>query len=134
MQENEQQDKSTSNARPRRLNGIVILALIVIGLIAVSYKPSIARIHCTDEILNNKPEVIMLGTWWCPYCYEARRYLTRNNISYCEYDIENSAEGEKLFNDNNGQVIPVLLVDKYMMSGFDEARLEKLLNRVKDAS
>ena len=135
MQENEQQSKkNTSKPRPRRLSGIVILALIVIGLVIVSYKPSIARIHCNDEVLKSKPEVIMLGTWWCPYCHQARRYLTRNNISYCEYDIERSAEGEKLFNDINGQTIPVLLIDKYMISGFDEARLEHLLNRVREAS
>lgn len=113
---------------------MVILALIVIGLVIVSYKPSIARVHCNDEVLNSKPEVIMLGTWWCPYCYQARRYLTSNNISYCEYDIERSAEGEKLFNDINGQTIPVLLIDKYMISGFDETRLEHLLNRVREAS
>lgn len=134
MQKQSQQNIKPINSRPRRLNGIVILALIVIGLIIVNYKPSIARVHCNDEILKSKPEVIMLGTWWCPYCYQARRYLTRNNISYCEYDIEQSAEGEKLFNDINGQAIPVLLVDKYMLSGFDEMRLEHLLNKVREAS
>ena len=76
----------------------------------------------------------MLSTWWCPYCNQARRYLTDNNISYCEYDIERSAEGEKLFNDINGQAIPVLIVDKYMMSGFDESRLESLLDRARQSS
>ena len=116
------------------MNGIVILVLIVIGLIIVNYKPSSARSHCTDEILKGKPEVIMLGTWWCPYCYQARRYLTANKISYCEYDIERSKQGEKLFNDVNGQVIPVLIVDKYMMSGFDESRLERLLSKARESS
>lgn len=134
MKNIEQQGKNTGEHRPRRLNGIVILVLMVIGLVIVSYKPSIARIHCNDEVLKSNPEVIMLGTWWCPYCYQARRYLTDNNISYCEYDIERSAEGEKLFNDVNGQVIPVLLIDKYMMSGFDEARLKNLLHKTREAS
>lgn len=134
MQENTQPNKNTGKSRPRRLNGLVIIALIVIGLVIINYKPSIARIHCNDEVLNSKPEVIMLGTWWCPYCYQARRYLTSNNISYCEYDIEQSTEGEKLFNDVDGQVIPVLLIDKYMMNGFDEARLERLLGMAREAS
>ncbi len=134
MQENDQHNKESVTSRPRRLNGIVILGLIVIGLIIVSYKPTVARIHCNDEILVNKPQVIMLGTWWCPYCYQARRYLSSHNISYCEYDIERSAEGKQLFNDTNAQVIPVLIVDKYMMSGFDESRLENLLNRAGESS
>ena len=134
MTSSEQQGNNTARPRPRRLNGIVILVVIVIGLVIVSYKPTIARIHCNDEILKSKPEVIMLSTWWCPYCYQARRYLTDNNISYCEYDIESSAKGEKLFNDVNGQVIPVLLIDKYTMRGFDEARLENLLHKIREAS
>ena len=134
MTSSEQQGNNTARPRPRRLNGIVILVVIVIGLVIVSYKPSITRIHCNDEILKSKPEVIMLSTRWCPYCYQARRYLTDNNISYCEYDIESSAKGEKLFNDVNGQVIPVLLIDKYTMRGFDEARLENLLHKIREAS
>ncbi len=134
MQNNKQQGNNSDKPRPRRLNGIVILALIVIGLIIVSHKPSIARIHCNDEVLKNKPEVIMLSTGWCSYCYQARRYLTDNNISYCEYDIERSAKGEKLFNDVNGQVIPVLLIGNYSISGFDEARLENLLRKTREAS
>ncbi len=129
MQKEQKQGNDSGRSRPRRLNGIVILVLVVAGLIAVSYKPTIARVHCNPEILDSNPEVIMLGTWWCPYCYQARRYLTATNISYCEYDIERSKEGEKLFNDVNGQVIPVLIVDKYMMSGFDESRLENLLSK-----
>lgn len=134
MQEHEQQNKNTGSSRPRRLNGMVIIVLVAIGLIIVNYKPTIARIHCNDEILSSKPEVIMLSTWWCPYCYQARRYLTNNHISYCEYDIERSAKGEKIFNDINGQAIPVLLVDKYMINGFDETRLERLLSKVREAS
>ena len=134
MQENQKQDYDSGRSRPRRLNGIVILALIVIALIAVSYKPTIARVDCSPEMLESKPEVIMLGTWWCPYCYQARRYLTANNIRYCEYDIERSAEGERLYNDVNGQVIPILIVDRYMMSGFDESRLENLLNKARESS
>jgi glutaredoxin len=134
MQGTEQTDHKADNQKPRRINGMVILALVVAGLIFISYKPSVARIHCTDEIVSSKPEVIMLSTWWCPYCYQARRYLTENNISYCEYDIERSAEGEKLFNDVNGRAIPVLLIDQYIINGFDEARLERALSLVKEAS
>ena len=134
MQERADQNKETGSTRPRRLNGMVILALAVIGLIIINYKPSVARVHCNSEILKSNPEVIMLGTWWCPYCYQARRYLSENNISYCEYDIERSAEGEKLFNDVNGQVIPVLLIDEYIINGFDETRIDNLLSKPGEAA
>ena len=134
MQGTQQTKQTTDSQRPRRINGMLVLVLVVAGLIFASYKPSVARIHCNEEILNSKPEVIMLGTWWCPYCYQARRYLADNNISYCEYDIERSAEGEKLFSDINGQAIPVLLIDKYIISGFEETQLERVLRKTREAS
>jgi glutaredoxin len=134
MQENSQQNKVAEHFRPRRLSGFFVLAMVVFGLIVFSYKPTIARVHCDEAILRTNPQVIMLSTRWCPYCYEARRYLTENKISYCEYDIERSRQGEKMFNDVNGQAIPVLIVDKYMMSGFDESRLEQLLIRAGESS
>ena len=134
MQGTQQTKQTTDSQRPRRINGMLVLVLVVAGLIFASYKPSVARIHCNEEILNSKPEVIMLGAWWCPYCYQARRYLTDNNISYCEYDIERSAEGEKLFNDINGQAIPVLLIDKYIINGFEETQLERVLRKTREAS
>ncbi|MBT8438897.1 MAG: hypothetical protein KJO91_04155 [Gammaproteobacteria bacterium] len=132
MPDNANQD--SKHNKPRRLSGLIIILLAFVVLAILNYRPSIERIHCNEEILDSQPEVIMLSTWWCSYCYQARRYLTNNNISYCEYDIERSAEGEKLFNDLNAQAIPVLLVDKYIINGFDEARLESLLSRVREES
>ena len=55
-------------------------------------------------------------------------------LPYCEYDIEHSAEGEKLFNDINGQAIPVLLIDKYIINGFEETQLERVLRKTREAS
>lgn len=132
MQDNANQD--SNRKKPRRLSGLIVILFAFVILIILNYRPSIERIHCNQEILASQPEVIMLGTWWCSYCYQARRYFTDNNISYCEYDIERSAQGEKLFNDTNAQAVPVFLIDKYVISGFDEAQLESLLSKVREQS
>ena len=134
MSDNQSKHQNTAASKRRRISGVIILLTAFAVLALINYRPSIERLHCTEEILRTQPDVIMLGTWWCQYCYQARRYLTEHNISYCEYDIERSAEGEKLYNDIKGRGIPVLLVDKYVMNGFDEAHLERLLNRVKKPS
>ena len=134
MQNHENPNKISDRRKPRRLSGLIFMLAVVFVLIVFNYSPPVERVHCNAEIINSKPEVIMLGTWWCQYCYQARRYFTENNISYCEYDIERSAEGEKLFDDVNGKAIPVLLIDKYVISGFDEARLEDLLHKVRQES
>jgi glutaredoxin len=132
--ENQQENPSPRPSRSRRVNPFLLIAIIFVALVIYNQKPAIPHIYCNDDILKSKPEVIVLGTWWCPSCYQARRYLSENQISYCEYDIERSAEGEKLFNEVNGKVIPVLLVGDYMMSGFDEQRIEQVLARARDES
>ena len=120
------------NRKPRRINGLFLLAFIVFMLVVINYSPYIESVACTEETLADNPEVIMLSTWWCTYCYQARRYFSANEISYCEYDIERTAEGERLFNELNGQAIPVIIAGKHMMSGFDEARFESLLSRARN--
>ena len=132
--EKSQEKPSPRPSRSRRINPFLLIAIIFVALVIYNHKPAIPHIYCNDDILSTKPEVIVLGTWWCPSCYHARRYLSENQISYCEYDIERSAEGEKLFNEVNGRVIPVLLVGDYMMSGFDEQRIEQLLARARGES
>lgn len=96
----------------------------------INYQPSLSKIVCTDEALALNPDVIMLATWWCPYCNKARRYLHKNNISYCEYDIEHSEDGKKLYKEVNGQGIPVLLIGDHQINGFDKRSIEIALSEI----
>jgi len=112
------------------MNGFVILALLFLIIFATTYRPSIETIFCDETTLNPKPDVIMLGAWWCPYCSQARKYLQQNEISYCEYDMERSEEGKRLYNEVNGQAIPVLLIGDYQINGFNEYGIEKALERL----
>lgn len=134
MSDQQSLQQNTNASKQRRFSGLIVLLVVFAALVFIYHRPTIERVPCTDAILSTQPEVIMLGTWWCPYCYQARRYFTDHNINYCEYDIERSAEGEKLYNEINAGVIPVLLVDQYIVNGFDEARLEQLLDRVRQTS
>lgn len=118
----------------KRINGLFVLAAAFAVLVVLNYRPSVARVHCNEETLSRSPEVIMLGTWWCPYCYQARRYFSENNVSYCEYDIERSAEGERRYNEVNGRAVPVIIIGDYMMSGFSEQRFEQLQQHARAAA
>ena len=78
-------------------------------------------------MLETKPDVIMLGAVWCPYCAEARKYFHKNNVHYCEYDIERSAEGKRLYEKSNGSGIPILIIDNKRYSGFSAVAFEHLM-------
>jgi glutaredoxin len=119
----------TKALAPRRINGLFVLVAVVAGLLLVNYRPPIAHIYCDENTQTTRPDVIMLGTTWCKYCYEARRYFKLNDVNYCEYDIEKSPVGKKIYNDVNGQSIPILLIGPYRISGFDENRFEQLMRQ-----
>ena len=114
----------------KRVNGILLFGALMLAIIAVTYRPTVETIYCDKTTLNPKPDVIMLGAVWCTYCAQARRYLQHNKVSYCEYDMEQSAEGKRLYKKAKGQVIPVLLIGEYQINGFNEHSIETALENL----
>lgn len=127
MTENQTSENSAGATKPRRINGLLLFALVALGLAAINYRPAISTIYCTAETLTPKPDVIMLGAWWCTYCYQARKYFQHNEISYCEYDIERSEEGKALYEMHDGRGVPVILIGNHQLNGFDESMVETML-------
>jgi len=125
VSENNATDKTVN--KKKKVSGLFIIALFLSIWMIASYRPEIPKIYCDEATLAEKPEVIMFGTWWCPYCYQARRYLHNNETSYCEYDIEKSAEGKRRYDETRATAIPALIIGKYLLQGFDEASIDKAL-------
>ena len=120
-------------------NELLILVVLAAIILIFSHKPSVKAVYCNDKTLSPKPDVIMLGASWCPYCYKARRYFVDNDISYCEYDIESSNEGKRMYDGINQHAnkigapigIPVLFIGDSLLSGFEEKAIEKALTTLK---
>jgi len=108
-------------------NKVIIIVLILFAFIYLSRHESVSTIDCTPAIVADKPDVIMLGAWWCTYCYQAKRYFQKNNVNYCEYDMENTAEGKRLYEENGSGAVPILLIGEYRLNGFSEPQVEQAL-------
>lgn len=93
-----------------------VLAALLLSLAVAS--PAMAQ---------NRPEVKMYATSWCPYCAKARAYFARRGIAYVEVDIEKSRDGRAEYDRLGARGIPVILVGPQRMNGFSEARLTRLL-------
>lgn len=113
--------------KTKKINGLLIIVILILVTLVFSYRPDIPTVHCSDEILASKPDVIMFGTWWCPYCYQARRYLSNNNIRYCEYDIEKSAIGKQRYDDTKATAIPALIIGNYLLQGFNAEQIDEAI-------
>lgn len=113
--------------KTRKINGFIVIGLILLVILVSTYRPAINTVHCDEDILASKPDIIMLGTWWCPYCYQARKYFQNHNIHYCEYDIEKSDVGKQRYDETKATTIPVLIIGNYLLQGFSETNIEEAL-------
>lgn len=75
------------------------------------------------------PPVVMYATSWCPYCAKARAYFARNGIAYTEHDIEKSAGAHAEFKRLGGRGVPLILVGRERVNGFDELSFEFALQK-----
>jgi glutaredoxin len=117
--------------RPPSKRGLFIIAMFIVMFIIFSRREPVETIDCTPDIIASNPDVIMLGAWWCTYCYQAKRYFQHNNIHYCEYDMENTEIGKQLYEEHGGGAVPILLIGKYQLSGFSERQIETALSLLK---
>ena len=71
-------------------------------------------------------QVVFYSTSTCGYCAQARKYMQSQGISYFEKDIgkDPAARAELKTVDDRGGV-PVLLMGKYKLVGFEEARFNQ---------
>lgn len=111
----------------RKISGIYIFLVLILIMVAIKYMSSVSTVYCDTDAAPAKPDVVMLGTTWCPYCAQARKYFHTNKVSYCEYDIENSVKGKRIYENINGGAIPILIIDGKRYTGFDAVAFEQLM-------
>ena len=77
---------------------------------------------------KKKPEVILYGTSWCPYCVKARDFFRSRGIDFTDYDIEKNKEAalRKKQLDTKGGV-PFAIINGRSIHGFSESAYEKAL-------
>lgn len=113
---------------PAKGRGLIVIAVFIMAFIIFGRRESVDTIDCTPDIIASKPDVIMLGAWWCTYCYQAKRYFQQNQIHYCEYDMENTEIGKQLYKEHGSGAIPILIIGDYQVDGFSERQIDKALS------
>ena len=78
--------------------------------------------------MNKK--VIVYSAPWCPWCHKAMDFLKANKIEFQEKDVEKDSKYVEELQKWSGQTgIPVIVIeDKDVIVGFDQAKLKMLLN------
>jgi len=71
-------------------------------------------------------KVIMYATSWCGYCKKARRYFSKNNIPFIEYDIERDLKAKARYKKLGGSGVPLIVYGKKRMTGFNDSQFKRL--------
>ena len=64
----------------------------------------------------------------CPWCKAAKEFFKKNKVSYKEVDVAKDQKAAQEMVKKSGQMgVPVIVVGKEIIVGFDQAKLEKVL-------
>ena len=73
-------------------------------------------------------QVTIYSTPTCVYCEMAKAFFRKNKIKYKEIDVSKSEKAAHEMIEKSGQMgVPVIIVDKELIVGFNESRLRKAL-------
>lgn len=76
-----------------------------------------------------RPQVTLLLTAWCPYCQKQEEGLKKNGILYRKLDVEKTAAGRKIYQQLGGGGIPITIVGKEVIRGYDLESVIRILER-----
>jgi len=74
--------------------------------------------------------VKVYSTPTCPWCVRAKDYLKSKNIAFEDIDVSRDPQAAMEMVMKSGQRgVPVLDIDGEIVVGFDQKRIEELINR-----
>jgi len=74
--------------------------------------------------------VIVYSTPSCPYCTQAKEFLSRQGVSFVEKNVAaNRQAAAEMVRVSGQQGVPVITVDGQVVVGFNQPRLQQLLKR-----
>ncbi len=76
-------------------------------------------------------KVTVYSTQTCHYCILAKDYFTDKGVEFEDFDVSaDAAKREEMLGLTGGQMgVPVIVIDGEVVFGFDQGKIEELLNK-----
>ena len=78
---------------------------------------------------RSTPRIILYTTGQCSYCRQAKSFLQNNRIPFTEQNLERSKRALLEFQGQGGRGVPMILVGKRKLHGFEPKTLTKILRQ-----
>ncbi|PPE69849.1 glutaredoxin family protein [Caldimonas thermodepolymerans] len=116
------------NARARRLAGLLVLGVAVLGLSQLAARWQAGRLGA--QAARAQPgDIVMYTTTDCPYCAQARAWFGRHGVPYAECNTTVDAACRAVFQALASPGVPTLVVRGERQVGFQPERVVQALQR-----
>ncbi len=78
--------------------------------------------------MATRKKVIVYTADWCPWCHKAMEFLTEKKVKFEKRDVDDPVYAQEAIEKSGQSGIPVILVGKDIVIGFDDVKLKALLN------
>lgn len=66
----------------------------------------------------------------CGYCHQAKAFLKENGVPFIEKDVSKDREAQMELQNMGAMGVPVIVIGKEVMMGFDKPRLDALFGKL----
>lgn len=74
-------------------------------------------------------KITIYSTPTCPYCLQAKSFFEQKNLDFEEIDVSQDQKASEEMVKISGQMgVPVIVMDKEIIIGFDEGKINKILS------
>lgn len=88
-----------------------------------------------DGVATDGERVVLYSTAWCGYCTRARNHMRAQRIPFVEHDIEKNPRTRDDYRAAGGTGgVPLLLIGRQKLAGFDAGRFDRLYAEFKAES
>ena len=79
--------------------------------------------------MDEKKHIKIYSTKECGFCKAEKEFLREHKIEFEEVDVgENKEAAKEMIEKSNQMGVPVTIIDKEIIVGFDKDKISKLLN------
>ncbi|AKJ30528.1 glutaredoxin family protein [Caldimonas brevitalea] len=113
----------------RRFASLGLFAALVLAAVGLAQH---WQERATVQVLTQQArpgDIVMYTTTECPYCAQARRWMTQRDVPYTECNISVSPACQQAYEQLRAVGVPTLVVKGQRQTGFDAERVARAVAR-----
>ena len=121
-----------SNRHISTRHGLLLIAVVVAAITVISLVRHRPVVEATSgdlavQTADGQKAVAIFTTDSCSYCAAAKQFLEEKQVAYTEFNLDHSDKARQVFGVLGGRGVPLIIVGKQRLVGFDQGMLSRAL-------